>query len=302
MPSTMAKKTKRLTRDEDGGDDLERRQAPLLVEEDMRRQGLLPPDDTCDTFDPHDFDDDLHLPDELDESYESDCSVKTEIYVGDDPSKASKKRHRSIGAVRGSIQATATDQVSFARPASSSVDKYSSTTDDNQEHGLEVQPAESHPHPVAHRRLFFVSPKSRQPIRNKRAITDTMSAPNGININPIPGAPYAPGGGIYPNAGHHSDVQYIWKLVDDLSAALENNRVKYDELQESITKIQVCHDGQACRQLRYTLTHYSGQTSAAADPGEWDRRGQWRHWYVNLLCASAYLLELSCLLYFTISR
>lgn len=61
-----------------------------------------------------------------------------------------------------------------------------------------------------------------------------MAVPNGMN--PVPGAPYAPGGGIFPNAGHHSDMQHIWKLVSDLSAALQENREKYEELQESIAR------------------------------------------------------------------
>lgn len=67
----------------------------------------------------------------------------------------------------------------------------------------------------------------------------TMAAPNGMNMNPGPGAPYAPGGGIFPNAGHHNDVQHIWKLVEELSGALQANRQQYEELQESITRGQV---------------------------------------------------------------
>lgn len=64
-----------------------------------------------------------------------------------------------------------------------------------------------------------------------------MAAPNGMN--PVPGAPYAPGGGIFPNAGHHNDVQHIWKLVEELSSQLQANREKYEDLRESLARAQV---------------------------------------------------------------
>lgn len=74
-----------------------------------------------------------------------------------------------------------------------------------------------------------------------RQVSHTMAAPNGMN--PGPGAPYAPGGGIFPNAGHHNDVQHIWRLVEELSQALQTNREKYEELQASINAAQVCGTG-----------------------------------------------------------
>lgn len=65
-----------------------------------------------------------------------------------------------------------------------------------------------------------------------------MAAPNGMNPG-LP-APYAAGGGLDPPAGRHNDIHYIWRLVEELAAALEANRQKYEDLKESISRASVC--------------------------------------------------------------
>lgn len=42
-----------------------------------------------------------------------------------------------------------------------------------------------------------------------------------------------------PSAGHHSDMQHIWSLVQELSSVLQQNREQYDELQDGLTRAQV---------------------------------------------------------------
>ncbi|KAG9546928.1 hypothetical protein KCU71_g16669, partial [Aureobasidium melanogenum] len=55
-----------------------------------------------------------------------------------------------------------------------------------------------------------------------------MAAQNPAMANSA--APYTLGGGM-PSAGHHSDMQHIWSLVQELSSVLQQNREQYDELQ-----------------------------------------------------------------------
>ncbi|THY93230.1 hypothetical protein D6C92_05462 [Aureobasidium pullulans] len=50
-------------------------------------------------------------------------------------------------------------------------------------------------------------------------------------------APYTLGGGM-PSAGHHSDMQHIWTLVQELSSVLQQNRERTDELQDGLARAQ----------------------------------------------------------------
>ncbi|TIA16225.1 hypothetical protein D6C80_04680 [Aureobasidium pullulans] len=50
-------------------------------------------------------------------------------------------------------------------------------------------------------------------------------------------APYTLGGGM-PSAGHHSDMQHIWTLVQELSSVLQQNRECTDELQDGLARAQ----------------------------------------------------------------
>lgn len=63
-----------------------------------------------------------------------------------------------------------------------------------------------------------------------------MAAQNPAMANSA--APYTLGGGM-PSAGHHSDMQHIWSLVQELSSVLQQNREQYDELQDGLTRAQV---------------------------------------------------------------
>ncbi|KAH0160041.1 hypothetical protein KCU67_g6882, partial [Aureobasidium melanogenum] len=62
-----------------------------------------------------------------------------------------------------------------------------------------------------------------------------MAAQNPAMANPA--APYTLGGGM-PSAGHHSDMQHIWSLVQELSSVLQQNREQYDELQDGLARAQ----------------------------------------------------------------
>ncbi|KAI5208906.1 hypothetical protein E4T38_02623 [Aureobasidium subglaciale] len=62
----------------------------------------------------------------------------------------------------------------------------------------------------------------------------SMAAQNPAMAN---SAPYTLGGNM-PAAGHHSDMQHIWSLVQELSQVLQQNRENYDELQEGLTRAQ----------------------------------------------------------------
>ncbi|KEQ77685.1 hypothetical protein M436DRAFT_36916 [Aureobasidium namibiae CBS 147.97] len=62
-----------------------------------------------------------------------------------------------------------------------------------------------------------------------------MAAQNPAMANSA--APYTLGGGM-PSAGHHSDMQHIWTLVQELSSVLQQNREQYDELQDGLTRAQ----------------------------------------------------------------
>lgn len=66
--------------------------------------------------------------------------------------------------------------------------------------------------------------------------SDSMAAQNPAMANPA--APYNLGGGM-PAAGHHSDMQHIWSLVQELSSVLQQNRQNYDDLQEGLARAQV---------------------------------------------------------------
>jgi hypothetical protein len=63
-----------------------------------------------------------------------------------------------------------------------------------------------------------------------------MAAQNPAMANSA--APYTLGGGM-PSAGHHSDMQHIWSLVQELSSVLQQNRENYDELQDGLARAQV---------------------------------------------------------------
>lgn len=63
-----------------------------------------------------------------------------------------------------------------------------------------------------------------------------MAAQNPATANSA--APYTLGGGM-PSAGHHSDMQHIWTLVQELSSVLQQNREHYDQLQDGLTRAQV---------------------------------------------------------------
>lgn len=67
-----------------------------------------------------------------------------------------------------------------------------------------------------------------------------MAAPNGINANA--GAQYGIGGPIMPSAGHHNDMQHVWSLVEELSNQLQQNRERWDELQDGLARAQVYLD------------------------------------------------------------
>ncbi|KAI4760682.1 hypothetical protein E4T51_06344 [Aureobasidium sp. EXF-12344] len=62
-----------------------------------------------------------------------------------------------------------------------------------------------------------------------------MAAQNPAMANSA--APYTLGGGM-PSAGHHSDMQHIWSLVQELSSVLQQNREHYDELQDGLARAQ----------------------------------------------------------------
>ncbi|KAI5209599.1 hypothetical protein E4T39_00907 [Aureobasidium subglaciale] len=62
----------------------------------------------------------------------------------------------------------------------------------------------------------------------------SMAAQNPAMAN---SAPYTLGGNM-PAAGHHSDMQHIWSLVQELSQVLQQNRENYDELQEGLARAQ----------------------------------------------------------------
>ncbi|KAG9868533.1 hypothetical protein KCV02_g23754, partial [Aureobasidium melanogenum] len=62
-----------------------------------------------------------------------------------------------------------------------------------------------------------------------------MAAQNPAMANSA--APYTLGGGM-PSAGHHSDMQHIWSLVQELSSVLQQNREQYDELQDGLARAQ----------------------------------------------------------------
>ncbi|KAG9683319.1 hypothetical protein KCU95_g11690, partial [Aureobasidium melanogenum] len=62
-----------------------------------------------------------------------------------------------------------------------------------------------------------------------------MAAQNPTMANSA--APYTLGGGM-PSAGHHSDMQHIWSLVQELSSVLQQNREQYDELQDGLARAQ----------------------------------------------------------------
>ena len=80
-----------------------------------------------------------------------------------------------------------------------------------------------------------------------------MAAQNPAMANSA--APYTLGGGM-PSAGHHSDMQHIWTLVQELSSVLQQNREQYDELQDGLTRAQVKLDHNDMGKMLGWLTHF----------------------------------------------
>lgn len=68
-------------------------------------------------------------------------------------------------------------------------------------------------------------------------------------------APYTLGGGM-PSAGHHSDMQHIWSLVQELSSVLQQNREHYDELQDGLARAQVNLDHNDMGKMLGWLTRF----------------------------------------------
>ena len=178
--------------------------------------------------------------DDDDDSTDSDTSIVTVIYRG--PACKSPESSQDIVGPTSALAAAVATEAPFQASDSLPLAR----------HGLGLQAQEQQhvsqdlilPEPrvvsAGHKRLYPEEQARRVGRIRKAHRQATMAAPNGMN--PGPGAPYAPGGGIFPNAGHHNDVQHIWKLVEELSNALEANRLKYEELQESITQAQVCRN------------------------------------------------------------
>jgi hypothetical protein len=79
-----------------------------------------------------------------------------------------------------------------------------------------------------------------------------MAAQNPAMANSA--APYTLGGNM-PSAGHHSDMQHIWTLVQELSSVLQQNREHYDELQDGLTRAQVILDYNDMGKMLGWLTH-----------------------------------------------
>ncbi|KAG9685272.1 hypothetical protein KCU95_g12471, partial [Aureobasidium melanogenum] len=94
------------------------------------------------------------------------------------------------------------------------------------------------PHPDDHEEFVSLNDPS---IRHHlaRALSNIysgdMAAQNPAMANSA--APYTLGGGM-PSAGHHSDMQHIWSLVQELSSVLQQNREQYDELQDGLARAQ----------------------------------------------------------------
>lgn len=73
-------------------------------------------------------------------------------------------------------------------------------------------------------------------------------------------APYTLGGGM-PSAGHHSDMQHIWTLVQELSSVLQQNRERTDELQDGLARAQVrLNDKEMWDMLRLLTQSFLDQT------------------------------------------
>ncbi|KAK6007123.1 hypothetical protein QM012_006131 [Aureobasidium pullulans] len=94
-----------------------------------------------------------------------------------------------------------------------------------------------------------------------------MAAQNPAMANSA--APYTLGGGM-PSAGHHSDMQHIWSLVQELSSVLQQNREQYDELQDGLARAQtrptengVLTNGDANALSRSTVSHAPHASSDA---------------------------------------
>jgi hypothetical protein len=72
-------------------------------------------------------------------------------------------------------------------------------------------------------------------------------------------APYTLGGGM-PLAGHHSDMQHIWSLVQELGNVLQQNREHYEELQDGLARAQVQLDAMEMgKMLRLLIQLFLGQ-------------------------------------------
>jgi hypothetical protein len=80
-----------------------------------------------------------------------------------------------------------------------------------------------------------------------------MAAQNPAMANSA--APYTLGGGM-PSAGHHSDMQHIWSLVQELSSVLQQNREHYDELQDGLARAQVKLDHNDMGKMLGWLTRF----------------------------------------------
>jgi hypothetical protein len=80
-----------------------------------------------------------------------------------------------------------------------------------------------------------------------------MAAQNPAMANSA--APYTLGGGM-PSAGHHSDMQHIWSLVQELSSVLQQNRENYDELQDGLARAQVNFDHNDMGEMLDRLTRF----------------------------------------------
>lgn len=80
-----------------------------------------------------------------------------------------------------------------------------------------------------------------------------MAAQNPAMANSA--APYTLGGGM-PSAGHHSDMQHIWSLVQELSSVLQQNREQYDELQDGLARAQVHYNHKDMAKMLELLTRF----------------------------------------------
>lgn len=64
-----------------------------------------------------------------------------------------------------------------------------------------------------------------------------------------------------PSAGHHSDMQHIWTLVQELSSVLQQNRERTDELQDGLARAQVrLNDKEMWDMLRLLTQSFLDQT------------------------------------------